>query len=125
MTVDLEKIVKTDQQYLIHPLYHPNDAKNPFVWIKGEGSILRAADGREYIDGLAGLWNVTLGHGRKELAEAAARQMEQLTVLFSLCAVIPLGSFTVSVWPVQVPVPPIRFQQGGEFPLLPFGPDPF
>src|SRR6266478_1393232 len=77
-TVDLEKIVKSDQEHLIHPLYHPNDAKNPFVWVKGEGSILKAADGREYIDGLAGLWNVTLGHGRKELAEAAARQMEQL-----------------------------------------------
>jgi putrescine aminotransferase len=78
MTVDLEKIVKSDQEHLIHPLYHPNDAKNPFVWVKGEGSILRAADGRDYIDGLAGLWNVTLGHGRKELAQAAARQMEQL-----------------------------------------------
>src|SRR5213593_2234889 len=77
-TVDLEKIVKSDQEHLIHPLYHPNDAKNPFVWVKGEGSILQAADGREYIDGLARLWNVTLGHGRKELAQAAAKQMEQL-----------------------------------------------
>jgi putrescine---pyruvate transaminase len=78
VALDLEKIVKLDQEHLIHPLYHPNDAKNPFVWVKGEGSILLAADGREYIDGLAGLWNVTLGHGRKELAQAAARQMEQL-----------------------------------------------
>jgi putrescine aminotransferase len=78
MTVDLEKIVKADLAHLIHPLYHPNDAKNPFVWVKGEGSTLHAADGRQYLDGLAGLWNVTLGHGRKELAAAAARQMEQL-----------------------------------------------
>jgi putrescine aminotransferase len=78
ITVDFERIVKSDQEHLIHPLYHPNDAKNPFVWVKGEGSMLRAADGREYIDGLAGLWNVTLGHGRKELAQAAAKQMEQL-----------------------------------------------
>ena len=78
MTVDVEKIVKSDQEHLVHPLYHPNDAKNPFVWVEGKGSILRAADGREYIDGLAGLWNVTLGHGRKELAQAASRQMELL-----------------------------------------------
>src|SRR5215467_10208860 len=78
VTLDLDKIVNLDQKHLIHPLYHPNDAKNPFVWVEGEGSILRTADGREYIDGLAGLWNVTLGHGRKELAQAAARQMEQL-----------------------------------------------
>jgi adenosylmethionine-8-amino-7-oxononanoate aminotransferase len=36
------------------------------------------AEGREYIDGLAGLWNVNVGHGRKELAEAAAAQMAEL-----------------------------------------------
>jgi len=78
MTVDVEKIVQTDLAHLIHPLYHPNDAKSPFVWVKGEGSTLYTADGREYLDGLACLWNVTLGHGRKELAAAAAKQMEQL-----------------------------------------------
>ncbi len=78
MTVDVEKIVETDLAHLIHPLYHPNDAKSPFVWVKGEGSTLYTADGREYLDGLACLWNVTLGHGRKELAAAAAKQMEQL-----------------------------------------------
>ena len=79
MTVDVEQIVKTDLAHLIHPLYHPNDAKNPFVWVKGEGSTLYTADGREYLDGLACLWNVTLGHGRKELASAAAKQMEKTT----------------------------------------------
>jgi putrescine aminotransferase len=78
MTVDLDRILRADQDHLIHPLYHPNDSKNPFVWVKGEGSVLRTADGREYLDGLACLWNVTLGHGRKELAQAASRQMEEL-----------------------------------------------
>jgi adenosylmethionine-8-amino-7-oxononanoate aminotransferase len=39
---------------------------------------LTDADGKEYLDGLAGLWNVVLGHGRSELAEAAARQMNEL-----------------------------------------------
>src|SRR5437867_7748787 len=78
MSIDPEKIIKADLAHLIHPLYHIADAKSPFVWVKGEGSTLWAADGREYIDGLAGLWNVTLGHGRKELAQAAAKQMEQL-----------------------------------------------
>jgi adenosylmethionine-8-amino-7-oxononanoate aminotransferase len=36
------------------------------------------ADGKEYIDGLAGLWNVVLGHGRRDLAEAAREQIETL-----------------------------------------------
>jgi adenosylmethionine-8-amino-7-oxononanoate aminotransferase len=46
--------------------------------VKGSGAILIDADGKEYIDGLAGLWNVVAGHGRKELAAAAAAQMETL-----------------------------------------------
>ena len=78
IAVDLQKIVKSDQEHLIHPLFHPNDQKDPFVWVKGEGVKLRTADGREFIDGLSCLWNVNVGHGRKELAQAAARQMEQL-----------------------------------------------
>ena len=40
--------------------------------------MLFDADGKEYIDGLSGLWNVALGHGRKELAEAAREQLETL-----------------------------------------------
>ncbi len=40
--------------------------------------MLVDADGKEYIDGLAGLWNVALGHGRRELAEAARDQLETL-----------------------------------------------
>jgi len=40
--------------------------------------MLIDAEGNEYIDGLAGLWNVVLGHGRRELAEAAREQLETL-----------------------------------------------
>ena len=48
------------------------------MWVKGEGAVLTDVDGKEYIDALSGLWNVAAGHGRKELAAAAARQMETL-----------------------------------------------
>jgi putrescine---pyruvate transaminase len=78
LAIDIRKIVDADHDHLIHPLFHPNDQKEPFVWVQGTGSILRTADGREFIDGLSCLWNVNVGHGRKELAQAAARQMEQL-----------------------------------------------
>jgi adenosylmethionine-8-amino-7-oxononanoate aminotransferase len=46
--------------------------------VRGTGALLFDADGKQYIDGLAGLWNVALGHGRRELAEAARGQMETL-----------------------------------------------
>jgi putrescine aminotransferase len=40
--------------------------------------MLTDSTGREYIDGLSGLWNVNVGHGRKELGEAARAQMDTL-----------------------------------------------
>jgi putrescine---pyruvate transaminase len=74
-TVDL---VKEDQEHLFHPLHHPADHQSPKVWVRGEGIYLWDAEGRQYIDGLACLWNVNVGHGRRELAEAAATQMAEL-----------------------------------------------
>lgn len=54
--------------------------------VKGEGHKIWDSHGREYIDGLAGLFVVQVGHGREELAEAAARQAKEL-------AFFPLWSF--------------------------------
>jgi adenosylmethionine-8-amino-7-oxononanoate aminotransferase len=71
-------LVATDQRHMIHPLHSAGDHANPKLFVSAQGSILRTADGREYIDGLSGLWNVNIGHGRKELAAAAASQIETL-----------------------------------------------
>ena len=45
---------------------------------RGEGCYVWDQHGKRYLDGLSGLFVVQLGHGRKELAEAAGRQAEQL-----------------------------------------------
>ncbi len=45
---------------------------------RGEGAYVYDARGKRYLDGLSGLFVVQAGHGRKELAEAAARQAEKL-----------------------------------------------
>src|SRR3954451_5831068 len=71
-------LVSTDQRHMIHPLHFAKDHTSPKIFSSARGSILRTIDGREYIDGLAGLWNVHIGHGRKELADAAATQMQTL-----------------------------------------------
>lgn len=68
----------TDQAHLMHPLHHPSAYAATRVWVKGEGARITDASGRQYLDGLAGLWNVNIGHGRRELGEAAARQMSTL-----------------------------------------------
>jgi len=71
-------LVQADQQHLIHSLHHPADLTAPSIFVSGHGATVKDIDGREYIDGLAGLWNVNVGHGRIEMAEAAAAQMKKL-----------------------------------------------
>lgn len=67
-----------DHAHLMHPLHNSADAADPLVWESGKGALLRTQDGRDYLDGLSCLWNVNVGHGRAELARAAAAQMEKL-----------------------------------------------
>ena len=78
MPVEPAVLVKDDQDHLIHPLHHPSDHLEPMVYVRGRGATITDIQGREYIDGLAGLWNVNVGHGREELAQAAFDQMKQL-----------------------------------------------
>lgn len=46
---------------------------------KGDGMYIWDAKGRKYLDALAGLFVVQAGHGRQELAEAAAKQAAELS----------------------------------------------
>ena len=60
-------------------------ARVPII-TRGQGHMLYDDQGKSYIDGLAGLFVVNAGHGRAELAEAAAKQAEKL-------AFMPLWSY--------------------------------
>ncbi len=77
------ELIARDTAHLIHPLHQTEAQQAARVWVAGEGALLRDADGHEVIDGLAGLWNVLAGHGRRELAEAARAQCE--TLAFASC----------------------------------------
>jgi adenosylmethionine-8-amino-7-oxononanoate aminotransferase len=63
--------------------YAENDVP---VIVRGEGAYVYDTRGRRYLDGLAGLFVTMVGHGRTELAEAAARQASEL-------AYFPLWSY--------------------------------
>ena len=73
-----QELVRLDQAHWVHPLNHPTVQEIPIVYERGEGIYLFGADGKRYIDALSGLWNVAVGHGRAELADAAAEQMRRL-----------------------------------------------
>lgn len=65
-----------------HSVFEPKEAGGlgqPVpIFERGEGHMLYDINGKGYIDGLAGLFTVQVGHGRAELAEAAAKQMAHL-----------------------------------------------
>ena len=67
-----------DRAHLLHPLHHPSAHAATRLWVSGKGAIITDSTGRDYIDGLSGLWNVNVGHGREELADAARQQMATL-----------------------------------------------
>ena len=58
-----------------HSSYRDEDVP---VIVRGEGAYIWDARGKRYLDGLAGLFVSQLGHGRTELAEAAAAQAKEL-----------------------------------------------
>ena len=66
-----------------HSVYETSEMP---VIVRGEGAYIYDDQGRRYLDGLAGLFVNQLGHGRRELAEAAAKQAEKL-------AFMPLWSY--------------------------------
>ena len=69
-----------DRDYHLHPF---TDLKGlassvPLVIERGQGTRLWDNNGKEYIDGLAGLWCVNVGYGRSEIADAMSRQAQTL-----------------------------------------------
>jgi len=54
------------------------NAEGARVMVRGEGLNLWDSDGKRYLDGMAGLWCTYLGYGRKDLNEAAYKQMQEL-----------------------------------------------
>jgi len=81
--VPASKHVTSDLQHLIHPLTDHSvlPQAGPLVIAEGHDCELVTEDGRRLIDGMAGLWTVNVGHGRRELVEAAAKQLRSLPYL--------------------------------------------
>src|SRR3989441_5550914 len=88
--------VTADQEHLIHPLHHPVDNARTVIYVRGRVVMIQDIDGQQYIDGLSGLWNVNVGHGRAELAEAAAAQMNELAYCSGFVGSSNIPSITLS-----------------------------
>lgn len=69
-----------DAAHHLHPFSDAAalNAQGARVISHAEGVYLWDSDGNKIFDGMSGLWCVNIGYGRKELAETAARQMNEL-----------------------------------------------
>ncbi|MBU9386888.1 aspartate aminotransferase family protein [Burkholderia multivorans] len=63
-----------------HPMLHPNEMKRskPIRIVRGDGCYVFDEHGKALVDGVAGLWNVNVGHNRREVKDAIVRQLDEL-----------------------------------------------
>ena len=74
----MSRLSDLDSRHVLHPHQVVGHPRPPVVFVEGDGARIRDEDGQWYIDGTCGLWVCPVGHGRRELAEAARAQMEKL-----------------------------------------------
>ena len=88
MHPDYDHLQKAAKDHLwMHFTRHSSyDTADVPVIVRGEGAYIYDAQGKRYLDALSGLFVSQLGHGRTELAEAAAKQAQEL-------AFMPLWSY--------------------------------
>lgn len=73
-------LAAADIASMMHPATNlrQHEQTGPLVISRGDGIRVYDDKGKEYIEGLAGLWSVAVGFSEKRLAEAAYKQMMQL-----------------------------------------------
>ena len=74
-----------DKQSFLHPYtaLKPHLDTGPNIIVSGKGVRLTNTAGKEYIDGMAGLWCVNIGWGHKEVVEAITAQADDLAYYHS------------------------------------------
>lgn len=69
-----------DQARFWHPMLHPNEMqrREPIRIVRGDGCYVYDDKGHQLVDGVAGLWNVNVGHNRAEIKQAIVNQLDEL-----------------------------------------------
>lgn len=71
---------RMDRDHFLHPWTHFDSFKESgsLIMTSSQGSYVYDAEGKRYLDGIGGLWCVNIGHGRKEMVDAIARQAQEM-----------------------------------------------
>jgi 4-aminobutyrate---pyruvate transaminase len=81
VSMDTKSLVESDIRTMIHPYANLalHREKGPLILERGKGIYVWDREGRQYIEGLAGLWCTALGFGEEALVEAACEQLRKLS----------------------------------------------
>ncbi len=117
-TWNTTELVAQDKAHLLHPVSNLRAVREhgPLVMVHGEDVFLWDSDGKRYIDAFSGLWNVNVGHGRVELADAAAAQIREVEFVpnfFGLSSPMPIELATRLAGLFPDPLNHFQFTAGG------------
>lgn len=88
--------VARDRAAVWHHLtpYRPSDGADPLLIVAGDGMRVRDANGREYLDAVAGgVWTVNVGYGRERIAAAVYKQLQTLCYFAGSAGTLPGAEF--------------------------------
>jgi adenosylmethionine-8-amino-7-oxononanoate aminotransferase len=67
-----------DRTHVWHPFTQMREWINPLVIVEGRGAVLKAEDGRDYLDGNSSIWTNLHGHRRPEIDQAIRDQLDRI-----------------------------------------------
>jgi adenosylmethionine-8-amino-7-oxononanoate aminotransferase len=85
-------------RHQFHPMIHPLTSAEhpPQVIVEADGCYVTDIDGNRLVDGLGGLWNVNVGHNRKEVKDAITAQMDRISYYSSFAGTATPPSIELS-----------------------------
>ncbi|WP_027859542.1 aminotransferase [Marinobacterium jannaschii] len=80
MSYDLQKLWEQDKDHFVHPFtdFSVFQQEGCDIITESKGEYVFDGEGKRYLDGIAGLWCVNVGHGREELGQVMAEQATRM-----------------------------------------------
>ena len=80
MTITVEAARAGNARHMLHPMIDPKTVAGapPLIIERAEGVYIFDVDGKRYLDVVASLWNVNVGHNRPEVKRAIVEQLDRL-----------------------------------------------
>lgn len=104
---DTPALQRADSGHYLHPFtdHKALAERGSRVMVRGEGIYVWDSEGKRVLDGMSGLWCVNVGYGRKELADAAYRQLLELPFYNSFFNTANIPAINLAEALVQVAPP--------------------